>query len=213
MHPETKPRTLVSDTVGFIKKLPHDLVASFRSTLDEAFEASLLVHVVDASDPMHEAQIEVTRDVLRQIGADAVPTKLVFNKADRLGASDRRALLRKYDSTSAKGGVVNSDTQRALVLSAHDPQDVADLRAAIVAFFEDKMVEDDVFVPYDKQALLGAIYENARVVAEEYDDRGTRLRVRGLPAAIRRLRHRVEARGPAYPVENSGNDGEGQKRE
>ena len=225
LQPETKPRTLVSDTVGFIKKLPHDLVASFRSTLDEALEASLLLHVVDAADPMHEAQIEVTRSVLRQIGAEAVPTKLVFNKADRLDASDRRALLRRYDgtfaeggvvnsdSTSAKGGVVDSDTQGALVVSAHDPKDVADLRAAIVAFFEEKMIEDDILVPYDKQALLGAIYENARVVAEEYGDRGTRLRVRGLPAAIHRLRHRLEPPGPAHPVENSGDDGEGQKRE
>ena len=73
LHPETRPRILVSDTVGFIKKLPHDLVASFRSTLDEALEASLLLYVVDASDPTSEAQLEVTRDVLREIGADAVP--------------------------------------------------------------------------------------------------------------------------------------------
>src|SRR6202030_3803625 len=74
MQPETKPRILVSDTVGFIKKLPHDLVASFRTTLDEALEASLLLHVVDASDPTHEAQLEVTRSVLREIGAQDVPS-------------------------------------------------------------------------------------------------------------------------------------------
>jgi GTP-binding protein HflX len=199
LQPETKPRTLVSDTVGFIKKLPHDLVASFRSTLDEALEASLLLHVVDAADPMHEAQIEVTRSVLRLIGADAVPAKLVFNKADRLGADERRALVQRYEG------------QGALVLSAHDPKDVAVLRAAIAAFFEAKMVEEDVFLPYDKQTLLGAIYDSARVVAEEYDARGTCLRVRGLPAAIRRLRHRLEAPGPANPVEESGNESEWQK--
>ena len=64
------PRILVSDTVGFIKKLPHDLVASFRSTLDEARDADLLLHVVDASDPAFPAQLEVTREVLREIGAD-----------------------------------------------------------------------------------------------------------------------------------------------
>ena len=62
--PETRPRILVSDTVGFIKKLPHDLVASFKSTLDEALEASLLLFVVDASDPTYESQLEVSRSVL-----------------------------------------------------------------------------------------------------------------------------------------------------
>ena len=75
LQPETRPRVLVSDTVGFIKQLPHDLVASFRSTLAEALEASLLLFVVDASDPTYEAQLEVSRSVLREIGADvgAVP--------------------------------------------------------------------------------------------------------------------------------------------
>ena len=92
LQPETKPRVLVSDTVGFIKKLPHDLVASFRSTLAEALEASLLLYVVDASDPAHEAQLEVTRDVLREIGADAVPSLLLLNKADRLDAAAGEAL-------------------------------------------------------------------------------------------------------------------------
>src|SRR5204863_2392350 len=69
LHPETRPRLLISDTVGFIKKLPHDLVASFRSTLDEALEASLLLYVVDASDPTHASQLAITTEVLREIGA------------------------------------------------------------------------------------------------------------------------------------------------
>ncbi len=177
LQPETKPRILVSDTVGFIKKLPHDLVASFRSTLDEALEASLLLYVVDASDPTHEAQLEVTRTVLKDIRADAVPSKLLFNKADRLDAGARQGLLRKH---AAEG---------AMVLSAHDPADVAALRQVILAFFEAKMVEEDIVVPYSKQSLLGEVYDSARVVAEDYDETGTRLRVRGLPAAIARLRH------------------------
>src|SRR5208282_2430293 len=92
LHPETKPRILVSDTVGFIKKLPHDLVASFRSTLDEALEASLLLYVVDASDPTYEAQLEVTQRVLREIGAHVVPSLLLLNKADRLDDAARRRI-------------------------------------------------------------------------------------------------------------------------
>jgi GTP-binding protein HflX len=181
--PETKPRVLVSDTVGFIKKLPHDLVASFRSTLDEALEASLLLYVVDASDPTHEAQLDVTREVLREIGAQNVPSLLLFNKADRLDPAARTALARKHK---------RDEGESAIVMSAHEPGDVAALRQAILSFFEERMVEEALVVPYAKQALLGEVYANARVIAEEYDESGTRLRVRGLPAAIARLRTRFE---------------------
>src|SRR6267143_632824 len=85
LHPESIPRVLVSDTVGFIKNLPHGLVASFKSTLDEALEASLLVHVVDASDPGFERQLAVTEEVLDEIGAQDLPRLVVFNKIDRGG--------------------------------------------------------------------------------------------------------------------------------
>jgi GTP-binding protein HflX len=176
LHPETKPRILVSDTVGFIKKLPHDLVASFRSTLDEALEASLLLYVVDAADPMHEAQLEVTRSVLGEIGAGRLPSLLLFNKADRIDEAARRALVRRHAG------------EEVLVLSAYDAEDVAALRARLVAFFDASMVEEDLVVPYAKQSLLGDVYESVRVVAEEYDESGARLRVHGLPAAIARLR-------------------------
>jgi GTP-binding protein HflX len=181
LQPETRPRILVSDTVGFIQKLPHDLVASFRSTLDEALEASLLLYVVDAADPTHEAQLEVTRNVLRDIGADAVPSKLLLNKVDRLDDAGRKALLARHGADDA------------ILLSAHDAGDIASLRETIVSFFESSMVEEDLVVPYARQALLGDVYESARVVAEDYDESGTRLRVRGLPAAIARLRRAFEA--------------------
>ena len=176
LHPETKPRLLVSDTVGFIKKLPHDLVASFQSTLDEALEASLLLCVVDVSDSTHDAQLEVTRQVLHEIGADSVPTKLVFNKADLLGDEARARLRLQYG-------------EDALVLSAHDAGDVTALREAIIGFFEASMVDEELIIPYARQGLIGDVYENARVLSEDYDESGTRLRVRALPAALERLRH------------------------
>jgi GTP-binding protein HflX len=175
LHPETKPRLLVSDTVGFIKKLPHDLVASFRSTLDEALEASLLLYVVDASDPTHEAELEVTRAVLREIGADAVPSKLLFNKADRIDEAARKALRERHGDD-------------IIILSAHDPSDVTTLRQTIIDFFEASMVDEDLLVPYSKQGLVGQVYENTRVLSEDYDETGTRLRIRALPAAIAKLR-------------------------
>ena len=174
LQPETRPRVLVSDTVGFIKPLPHDLVASFRSTLAEALEASLLLFVVDASDPTHEAQLEVSRGVLRDIGADAVPSRLVLNKMDRVDPVGRAALVEKHPD--------------AILLSAHALGDVGALRDTIVAFFEAEMVEDVLVLPYAKQGLIGQVYENARVLSESYHEFGRVLKVRGLPGTIARLR-------------------------
>lgn len=179
LHPEAKPRVLVSDTVGFIKKLPHDLVASFRSTLAEALEASLLLFVVDASDPTYESQLEVSRSVLREIGADAVPSRLLLNKIDRVGEADRVHLRDKHPD--------------AILLSSKSPEDVAALRETIVAFFEAAMVEEQLILPYAKQKLLNDVYENARVLSEDYDATGRVLTIRGLPGAIARLRRTLAA--------------------
>jgi GTP-binding protein HflX len=165
---------LVSDTVGFIKKLPHDLVASFRSTLAEALEASLLLLVVDASDSTHESQLEVSRNTLREIGAGIVPSRLLLNKIDRVSEADRAALHAKHPD--------------AILLSAKSPEDVAELRETIVAFFEAEMVEDQLVLPYSKQALLGDVYNSVRVLSDDYDTTGQILKVRGLPVTIARLR-------------------------
>ncbi len=179
LRPETSPRVLVSDTVGFIKKLPHDLVASFRSTLAEALDASLLLYVVDASDPTYEAQLEVTRSVLHEIGADAVPSMLLLNKMDRVDEAGRAVLAAKHPD--------------AILLSASSAADVAALRATVIAFFEASMVEDRLTLPYAKQGLLGVVYENARVLSEEFDADGRMLHVRGLPGGIARLRKILSA--------------------
>jgi len=179
LQPETRPRVLVSDTVGFIKKLPHDLVASFRSTLAEALEASLLLFVVDASDPTWESQLEVSHSVLREIGAEVVPSRLLLNKIDRVGEAEREALREKHPD--------------AILLSAKSPEDVAALRETIIAFFETAMVEDQLVLPYAKQGLLSEVYENARVLSEDYDATGRIMRVRGLPGAIGRLRRALAA--------------------
>ena len=178
LKPETKPRILVSDTVGFIKQLPHDLVASFRSTLDEALEASLLLFVVDASDPNYQAQLEVSRTVLREIGADIVPSRLLLNKIDRVDGPDLAILRAKHPD--------------AIFLSSQSEGDVAALHDTIVAFFEAEMVEDELLLPYAKQGLLSTIYENARVIAEDFDEQGRVLKIRGLPGAIASL-HRALA--------------------
>jgi GTP-binding protein HflX len=177
LHPETKPRILVSDTVGFIKKLPHDLVASFRSTLDEAHEASLLLYVVDAADPMHDEELAVTRAVLSEIGANAAPSFLVLNKCDLVDDAGRATL--------------RADHPDAILMSAQDPRDVEKLRQTIVDFFEASMIEEEILVPYAEQKLVGEIYETARVVSEAYEEGGVRVRLKGLPAVVARLRQRA----------------------
>jgi GTP-binding protein HflX len=174
LQPETVPRILVSDTVGFIKKLPHDLVASFRSTLEEAREASLLLHVVDAADPAFPAQIEVTAQVLAEIDANGAPRLLVLNKIDKVDPARRAELAAAYPE--------------ALLVSAKSSADVATVRERIVAEFERDMIEDELMVPYTQQRIVSEIHEHCRVLSEGYDERGTRLRVRARPDVVARLR-------------------------
>ncbi len=184
LAPESHPRVLVSDTVGFIKKLPHDLVASFRSTLDEAREASLLLHVVDGSDPDHPQQLSVTREVLAEIGAEDIPSKLVINKRDQMSDEARDEALRRHPD--------------AIVVSARDPADVARLRAEILAFFEEGMVEGEVRVPYGARGAIAEVHRDARVLSEEYDDAGARFVVRTKPEILARLQ---SVAGSATPSE------------
>jgi GTP-binding protein HflX len=166
LEPPAKPRILVSDTVGFIKKLPHDLVASFKSTLDEALEASLLVHVVDASDPGFERQLHVTDEVLREIGAGDVPRLLVFNKLDRV------------EDEAGVAATLGARWPGALCLSAKRPDDVARLRQALVDAFAADLVERELHVPYDQQARRADIFAACQVIEERYVDDGVIFRVK-----------------------------------
>jgi len=182
LHPETVPRVLVSDTVGFIKNLPHGLVASFKSTLDEALEASLLVHVVDASDAGFERQLAVTGEVLAEIGAQDVPRLLVFNKIDRAGDAAVQAEREAALSARYPG---------CIVMSAKREGDVARLREAIVAFFQRRLVEAELFLPWSAQKLRGQIFATCTVLEERADAEGAFLRVRGEPEALGRLREQL----------------------
>ena len=179
LHPESIPRVLVSDTVGFIKNLPHGLVASFKSTLEEALDASLLLHVIDASDPGFERQIEATEAVLNEIGAQDVPRFRIFNKIDHVGDAaaqdEREAALR--------------DTYPdCIVMSARRPDDVALLHKAIVAFFQRGLVEAELFLPWSAQQLRGAIFARCEVLAERADDEGAFFSVRAEQEALDSLR-------------------------
>jgi GTP-binding protein HflX len=177
LQPEAKPRVLVSDTVGFIKKLPHDLVASFKSTLDEALEASLLLHVVDSADPSFREQLDVTRDVLREIGADHVPSRLVMNKIDQLSPEALSELERELPD--------------AWFISAKDPAHVKSVRSRILEFFESRYSEAELCVPYAEQRLVSEMHEQGRVVSERYEDDGVKVIFRSDPEVLDAFRARL----------------------
>ena len=182
LHPESVPRVLVSDTVGFIKNLPHGLVASFKSTLDEALDAGLLLHVIDASDPGFERQLEVTDKVLAEIDADQVPRLRIFNKIDHVGDEAAQA-----ECTA----MLRERYPDCVVMSARRPEEVARLREIIVAFFRKDLVEAKLFLPWSAQQLRGEIYANCEVLAESGDEEGALFHIRGEANAIERLREQL----------------------
>ena len=152
---------LVTDTVGFVRKLPHQLVEAFRSTLDEVREADLLVHVVDGSALEPEAQIAAVRLVLEEIDALEVPELLVVNKADRGDAAARTA--------RAHPG--------AVLVSARTGAGTDDLLAALGARLRvaDRVVE--LLVPFDRGDVLAAVHREGEVVDEAHGEGATMVRV------------------------------------
>ena len=186
LQPESRPRVLVSDTVGFIKNLPHGLVASFKSTLEEALDASLLLHVIDASDPGYERQLEVTDKVLDEIGAAVVPRIRIFNKIDHVGneaaQAEREAALRAHYPD-------------CIVMSARHGGDVAKLRETVIAFFQRGLVEAELFLPWSAQQLRGEIFGSCEVLEERADGEGALLRIRGEGGTVQGLRERFGTAG------------------
>src|SRR5882757_5135325 len=177
LHPETQPRILVSDTVGFIRNLPHDLVASFRSTLDEALDASLLLHVVDAADPAFRSHIQVTTEVLEDIGAGELPSLVILNKIDIVGSS-QKALLEK-------------EFPQGIAMSALNPQDIEALHSRLVTFFLDTMTEVELVVPYGKEGVLADIRKSIHVLSESYEEKGVCLKIKANPGTLNALKQRV----------------------
>ena len=149
---------LVSDTVGFVRKLPHQLVEAFRSTLEVVREAELLLHVVDGSAPNAEAQIDAVRTVLGEIDAAHVPELVVVNKLDR----DRRAALRLAE-----------DHPGAVAVSAATGEGIDALLAAMGAQLRraDRMVR--LLVPFDRGDVLAAVHREGEVVEEVHGEGAT----------------------------------------
>ena len=177
LFPITQPRILVSDTVGFIKKLPHDLVASFHSTLAEAHDASLLLYVVDASDPSFRSQLAVVHEVLAEVGVEDSKKLLVLNKSDQLAPEQQQALLAEFPD--------------AMMTSTRNPADVSKLHQYIVSVAQNEMIEEEVIIPYTAKGIIGEIRSSMSVTKEDYEYSHIKLTVRSNAIELARLKKRM----------------------
>ena len=154
----------MSDTVGFVRHLPHQLVEAFRSTLEEVAEADLVVHVVDGSHADPEGQLAAVREVLAEIGASGIPELVVINKAD-LADPLTIARLRQREPHS-------------VVCSAKTGEGIADVRAAIEADLPRPDVEVRVLLPYDRGDLVSRIHDRGEVLDTDHTAEGTLVHAR-----------------------------------
>ena len=166
---DEKQELLLTDTVGFIQKLPHTLVSAFQATLEETVEADLLLHVVDASDANYELQIKAVMEVLQEIGAQDKPSVFVFNKADKLPEAERDNEYIAARMLQGRDGVV---------ISAKDEQGLKMLREKIKGFFNQGQVTLTLCIPYDQGALVTELHNLGKVEAIDYDEQGTLLTVK-----------------------------------
>ncbi|MEO8908287.1 MAG: GTPase HflX [Microbacteriaceae bacterium] len=157
----------LTDTVGFVRNLPHQLVEAFRSTLEEVADADLIVHVVDASHPDPASQLATVRDVIREIDARELPELVVFNKADLVG-DDQRLVLRGIDPN-------------AVFVSARTGEGIDEVLAAIARLLPDPSIELNLLIPYDRGDLISALHERGRVLETGYVPDGTRIRALVMP--------------------------------
>ncbi len=154
----------LSDTVGFVRHLPHQLVEAFRSTLEEVSDADLVLHVVDGAHPDPESQVAAVREVLAEIGAERIPELLVVNKTDAADPEDLLRLRRLWPD--------------AVLVSAHTGDGIDELRTAIEARLPRPAVEVHARVPYHRGDLVARVHERGEVLRAEHTPEGTALHAR-----------------------------------
>jgi GTPase len=155
---------LLSDTVGFVRRLPHQLVESFRSTLEEVASADLLVHLVDAGTVEPEPRMEAVRSVLREIGAAEVPEQLVFTKSDTVDEETVAQLVASHPGSLAVSGRTGAGVEEL-------PKVIGDRLRALEQVIE-------LRVPYDRGDVLAGLHRDGEVLVEVHEEGGTRVRAR-----------------------------------
>ncbi len=176
---------VLSDTVGFVRKLPHDIVAAFRATLEEVRESDLLLHVIDVSSARWKEQASAVEEVLRELTAQNKPAINVYNKADLLPAGTNPAGL-----TGTKGVLVSARTGFGL----------RELEGLIALELESFTMRLELKVPYDRAGLLSRLHDQGRIKAKSFENDGVLLEVEVPRSAVRSLREYVVSRRPAPPV-------------
>lgn len=157
---ENNKSFLLTDTVGFVSKLPHHLVNAFKSTLEELLEADLLIHVVDYTNPLYEKQIEVTKEVLYDIGVRDLPTIYAFNKIDNIEDDN---LFSEYDNT--------------IFISAKEKTNIDKLINEVENNLFKNYHVVDMIIPFEKQSIVSVFKDKANVLEIEYETNGTHLKV------------------------------------
>ena len=175
MEEDFRPKILLSDTVGFIKNLPHELVAAFRSTLSTIRDADLLLHVIDASCDL-EDHIQTTHQVLSQMDADCIPVLKVFNKIDQVPLAQLQ-ILRKLNPDSVFISALN--------------EGVEELRESIGSIFEKRMETMTIRLDYQQSQNISDIYQYSRVDSIDYQEEGILMTLTSLPGNLSRLRHHL----------------------
>jgi GTP-binding protein HflX len=172
-------RILLSDTVGFIRKLPHHLVASFKSTLDEVVEADILLHVVDVSNSLFEEQISIVNATLEEIGAQGKPTVMVFNKIDRV---QDRSMIQYL----AKPHV------NAVFVSAARGINMGTLEKKIIELLEDSITEETLTLGQKDYAVISKIHDLGQIVEKRYEGEQIVIHFRMNKAAAEKLKKELD---------------------
>ena len=178
-----KQEILLTDTVGFIQKLPHTLVKAFRATLEEVQEADLLLHVVDCSNENYEQQIESVVEVLKELDAVDKPTLYVFNKADRFEVPNAAPGQAGKGLTPAQEAMMLHGRE-GICVSARTGANLLELQQLIEHFFMEQQVQMELLIPFAQGRLLTELHELHAVRETDYCETGTRVKV-SLPASKR----------------------------
>jgi GTP-binding protein HflX len=176
----SKEPVVVSDTVGFIRKLPHGLVEAFQSTLEQVASADLLIHVVDASHPDPDVDVAAVDEVLGEIGATEVPRLLALNKLDLVDAAERARLISRFPD--------------AVAISAVTGEGVEELLARVQAVIESRAHDVEALIPYSEGTLLARLHDAGRVVSSSHEEDGVRVVLKARAADL----------GPLQPYVTNG---------
>lgn len=186
LNPDTHPPMILIDTVGFISNLPNTLIDGFKTTLESALEADLLIIVCDISDPHFEKHLSVTEEVLGELGLEDKDKLIVFNKRDML-------------KDPFKGRIIKRNYPDSFVVSSFDKDDVNRLRKHIIDYFLSKQEHYDLFIPYDKGQAHSVVASKTNIMNSENHETGIFYRIRVPNFIFNTLRLQEFVLGPEDP--------------